>query len=109
MLHNFPSFLSAPVTLSEGHGNLHAMKGLAEAYHCARISFQKFQQLIEKMYWLKKLRTHLTQKMGYLLTVPLAPSVVHVKRVTAVCIRLLTPFIRIIQHVYNVGFHSDCG
>ena len=109
MLHNFPSFLSAPVTLSEGHGNLHAMKGLAEAYHCARISFQKIQQLIEKMYWLKKLRTHLTQKMGYLLTVPVAPSVVHVKRVTAVCIRLLTPFIRIIQHVYNVGFHSDCG
>ena len=62
-----------------------------------------------KMYWLKILRRRLTQKMGYLLTVPLAPSVVHVKRLTAVCIRLLTPFIRIIRHDYNKGFHSNCA
>ena len=35
MLQNFQDFLSAPVTLDEGHWNWHALKGFAKYYHCA--------------------------------------------------------------------------
>ena len=44
---------------------------------------------------------------GYLLTVSLALSGVHGKCVTAVCIRILSKFIRRMSHLCMKDFYSD--